>query len=163
MVSVGSSALQEHRGDPHIDESTMSPEWHKQQTVLTAVVIIIIIIIITGSTNINTVSVLCLDSYSKLQLTLVKHLEIWFGHELRVERMNECMKSNRVWAVFTGKSENNLRVRCSFHNIQNKRTWLNMWEDWKRVERKTEWGGQYKEDVFLRLKIWQAGVIWRLA
>lgn len=46
------------------------------------------------SGNINSVSALCLDSYSKLQLTLVKHLEIQFGHDLRVERMNECMKSN---------------------------------------------------------------------
>jgi len=53
VVGVGSSALQEHRGDPHVDESAMSPEWQKQQAVLIAVVIITVIIIITGSSNIN--------------------------------------------------------------------------------------------------------------
>lgn len=34
VVGVGGSALQEHRGDPHVDESAMSPEWHQQTAVI---------------------------------------------------------------------------------------------------------------------------------
>lgn len=39
MVGVGGSALQEHGGDPDVDERAMSSEWHKQQnrTTFTAI------------------------------------------------------------------------------------------------------------------------------
>ncbi|TNN23035.1 hypothetical protein EYF80_066848 [Liparis tanakae] len=37
----------EHGGDPHVDESAMSPEGHKQQAVIILIIIIIIIFIIT--------------------------------------------------------------------------------------------------------------------
>lgn len=53
VVGVGSSALQEHRRDPHVDESAMSSERHKQQIALS---IIAISTIAAGRTATSSVS-----------------------------------------------------------------------------------------------------------
>ena len=89
MVGVGSSALQEHRGDPHVDESAMSSEWHQQQTIRVTTII--------SSRNINSVSdYACITMENSSSLSIKENL-IWSQSE---KRNKYIMYKNCLLALF---------------------------------------------------------------
>lgn len=101
VVGVGSSALQEHGGDPHVDESAMSPERHTQ-TVLTAAVMIVLSIIITETAK-RFVSVLGVRlMLGQLQQTTARSK---YHSDRRVKETNAYIKSSRAQYLFSGKRE----------------------------------------------------------